>query len=284
MRLADQQFRLHSCLYHGQVTHTRYMPIRHSFQYSLFMAYLDLSELDVVFRKRWLWSARRPSVAWFRRADHLGCPDRPLDLCVRQLVKNQTGREPVGPIRLLTHLRHFGLRMNPVSFYFCYDASGSQIEAIVAEVTNTPWGEQHCYVIPWSGARDDVMTARHAKQFHVSPFMPMDMEYRWCVSAPGETFVVRIANHRAGVRAFDATLSLRRRPITSLNLSRALTQHPLMTARMATAIYWQALRLWWRGVPPYPHPKHCDPTEPQRQSDLAVESLTDSKVKELVAS
>ena len=284
MRIAPQEHPLQSCLYHGQVTHTRHAPFRHTFRYGLFMAYLDLSELDAVFRTRWLWSARCPNVAWFRRADHFGSPDRPLDVCVRQLVREQIGREPTGPIRLLTLLRHFGVRMNPVSLYFCYDASGSQVEAMVAEVTNTPWGEQHCYVIPWNSGRDDVMTTTHAKRFHVSPFMPMEMTYQWRVTRPRETLLVHIANHRAGQCVFDATLSLRRRPITSLNLARTLAQHPLMTVKVTTAIYWQALRLWWRDAAFHPHPRHADPTESGRRAGSAAESVTHHHVEEITAS
>ena len=136
-----------SCVYEGTVRHRRSAPVHHAFQYSIFMMYLDLAELRVLFHKRWLWSARRPNVAWFSQDDHLGDPQVPLDHNVRDLVEAKTGHRPAGPIRLLTHLRYFGYGFNPVSFYFCFDSTDSLVETIVAEVTNTPWGEQHCYVL-----------------------------------------------------------------------------------------------------------------------------------------
>jgi uncharacterized protein len=252
--MSDRSPKLQSCLYAGTVRHRRFSP-EHAFQYWLFLLYLDLSELDVVFHGRWLWSTRRAAAARFRRDDHLGNPGRPLDECVRDLVEASAGTRPVGPVRLLTQLRYFGYVMNPVSLYYCFDASGEAVEAVVAQVNNTPWGERHCYVIPWTPGRSaDETTARHDKVFHVSPFLPMDMQYHWRLSAPGRQLRVEIENHRHGVREFAATLSLERRPITSASLAAVLLRHPFMTGRIAGAIYWQALRLWWKGARFYPHP------------------------------
>ena len=137
----------HSCLYEGTMRHRRFRPVPHAFGYRLFMVYLDLDELDEVFAGRWLWSTTRCALARFRREDHLGVPTVPLPDAVRALVKERLGFRPTGPVRLLTHLRYFGFVMNPVSFYYCFAADGKQLEAIVAEVNNTPWGERHCYVM-----------------------------------------------------------------------------------------------------------------------------------------
>ena len=137
-----------SCLYEGSVRHRRHGTPRDELHYRMFMVYLDLDELPECFDGRLLWSARRPALAWFRRADHLGDPRTPLAEAVRELVAERTGTRPEGPIRLLTHLRYFGHCFNPVSFYYCYDATGEQLSAVVAHVTNTPWGERHSYVLP----------------------------------------------------------------------------------------------------------------------------------------
>ena len=139
---------MQSCLYNGWVRHRRFAPRAHAFRYRLFMAYLDLTELDHVFRGRWFWSTRRPALAWFRRADYLGNPSVPLDQAVRDAVERDTGMRPRGPIRLLTHLRYFGHGFNPVSFYYCFDPADTRVETIVAEITNTPWAERHAYVLP----------------------------------------------------------------------------------------------------------------------------------------
>ena len=113
---------MHSCIYEGQVRHRRYSPKPHKFNYRLFYVYLDLDELEYVFKKRWLWSANKPSVAWLKRSDYLGDQDIPLKQAVLDKVEYETGIRPAGPVRLLTHLRYLGYVFNPVSFYYCFDS------------------------------------------------------------------------------------------------------------------------------------------------------------------
>lgn len=249
---------MHSCLYRGWVAHRRFAPTRHVFRYAVFQLFLDLDELDRVFSGVPGWSTGRPSVAWFRRADHLGDPAVPLDRAVRDLVERRTGVRPGGPIRLLTHLRYFGYVMNPVSFYYCYDRAGRRVDTIVAEVTNTPWGERHCYVLAERDNRGDAVHKhyRFAKRFHVSPFMGMDIDYDWRFRVPGQRLVVHMKNLEPGRDRplFDATLSLTRRPLTADELGRALIRYPFMTGKVIAAIYWQAFRLWLRRTPFYDHP------------------------------
>lgn len=268
--------------------------VKDEFHYSLFMAYLDLDELPGCFdgRSR-LWSARRPALAWFRRADYLGDPTIPLADAVRELVKERTGVRPDGPIRLLTHLRYFGKSFNPVSFYYCFARAGEdggeenreQVVAVVADVTNTPWGESHSYVMAVDHAADHgtaaVMRGQFAKQLHVSPLMGMDHTYDWRLTVPDEQLLVHIESHRSdgdrgngrrtdghhgngcrgdghrtdGPSVFDATLSLRRRELTPGTLRSALLRYPFLTARILARIYTHALRLKLRGAKYFPHPQ-----------------------------
>ncbi len=242
----------HSAFYVGRLRHRRFLPRPHVFEASLYLTWLDLAERDTVFAGRWLWSGRRRNLVWFDRRDHLGDPATPLDEAVRDLVEARTGRRPRGAIRLLTHLRSFGHCFNPLSLYYCFDREDRNVEAIVAEVHNTPWGERHCYVL--DGAEAETGRSRHLKEFHVSPFLPMDMEYRWRLNRPGPRLDVYIENRRDGARVFDALLRLERREITGRRLAWTLVRFPAMTVWVAVRIHWEALRLWLKRTPFHPHP------------------------------
>ena len=197
----------------------------------------------------------RAAMGWFRRADHFGDPDVPLDVAVRSRVQAVMGRRPEGPIRLLTHLRYFGYVINPISVYCCFAPDESRVEALVVEVTNTPWGERHFYVVePETTGDENELRANFAKALHVSPFMHMDQTYDLTATIPGERLEVRIDVARGGEPIFEADLALGRRRLTGWNLNRALVRHPFLTARVAMTIYWQALRLWLKRVPFVPHP------------------------------
>ncbi len=245
---------MHSRIYKGWVRHRRVAPTRNQFRYRMFMLYIDLAELPALFDGVPFWSARRPALAWFRRADYLGPAEVPLECAVRDLVERRTGRRPGGPIRLLTHLRYFGYCMNPVSFYYCYSEAGDELETIVAEITNTPWKERHQYVLPVSRGDGRLLHFDFDKTFHVSPFLPMDMRYLWDFSPPGRRLYVHMRNLRGGAALFDATLALEAEPLGAAALARALLLFPLMTLKVIGAIHWQALRLWAKRTPFFAHP------------------------------
>jgi DUF1365 family protein len=241
-----------SCIYEGSVRHRRTSPAR-EFRHDLALAYIDLDELPQLLGGR--LTARHPGILRFRRPDYLGDASVPLPDAVRDLVHAQTGARPEGPVRVLTQLRSFGHCFNPVSFYYCFDAADGRLDAIVAEVTNTPWGERHAYVVGGGEGPSRVLAGQFDKALHVSPFMGMDHRYTCRAATPAETLSVHIESHRAGTSMFDATLSLRRRALTPDSVRRMTRRYPLATIRVLALIYAQALGLRVAGVRPFRHPQ-----------------------------
>ena len=252
---------MNSCIYEGQVRHRRFSPRRHVFSYKLYMMYLDLDELPGLFDRFWFWSAKRFNLGWFNRADHMGDKAIPLKQAVIDKLYQHTGILAEGPVRLLTHCRYLGFGFNPVSFYYCFDKDDTRVENIIAEVNNTPWGEQYCYVL--SEADNVANTAsdashrqyRPVKDFHVSPFMPMNINYDWRFNQPDRRLTVHMQNFIDADKLFDATLDLENRPINSANMARVLVRYPVVTMKVVAGIYFEALRLLIKRIPFYDHPE-----------------------------
>lgn len=244
-----------SRIYEGVLRHRRVAPRQHEFEYRVAMPYLCLDELPTLFAGRPLWSASGRALGEFRRSDFLGDPALPLADEVRRRIREETGAVHTGPIYLLANLRYFGIAMNPIACYYCFSDDEARLDYVVAEVNNTPWNERHSYVLrgPEAGAW---LETSFDKQFHVSPFNPMAMRYHWRSNTPDRRLVLHMENSADGATVFDATLSLSARPMTAGNLNRILLRYPFMTAKVALAIYWQALRLYIKGVPVYTHPKN----------------------------
>ena len=242
---------MQSALYEGTIRHRRFAVRERVFRHRLALVYADLDELPRLFGGRLI--ARRPGIVRFRRADYLGDPAVPLAADVRALVAQRTGSDPGGPVRLLTQPRTLGHCFNPVSFYYCFRPGGEHLAAVVAEVTNTPWGDRHAYVLPSAGD-GPVLDGDVDKALHVSPFMGMEQRYTWRATRPGATLSVHIASTEHGAPAFDATLSLRRTPLTRRSLARLCVRYPAATLRVLALIYGHAAVLWLRRVPVHPRP------------------------------
>ncbi len=243
-----------SCIYKGLVSHQRYSPRAHGFTYSLFMMYVDLDELPTLFDRFLLWSVNKPNLASFYRKDHHGKEANLAD-SIRTLIYEKTGDRVGGPIRLLTHFRYFGYVFNPLSVYFCYDKSGEELTHVVAEVMNTPWKEQHCYVIS-NQQNNETISFSHQKEFHVSPFLNMDLQYRWKIQKPDEHMNIHIENWEKDEKVFDASIYLDQIQLNAKNLRSVLFKFPLMTLKVTSMIHYEALKLWLKGIQYIPHPKH----------------------------
>ncbi len=254
-----------SRIYAGRVRHRRFQPRYREFSYSLFMVYIDLDELEQLARKHWLFSLEKWNLMTFRRRDHLGRSEVTLRQSVTDFIHNECGEQFEGRIRLLTHLAYFGYRFNPVSFYYCFDEQ-EKLRYIISEVNNTPWGEQHCYLHKITDSSARMHNFLFGKQFHVSPFIPMDIDYDWRFGTPGKSLNVHMLDSKNSETVFDATLQLKRKPMTSGSLLLSLVQFPLMTLKVVAAIYFQALILWLKRTPFYTHPAKKEAPDVAKES------------------
>jgi len=228
---------MRSAIYEGVIRHRRFAVHEHVLAHRIALAYVDLDELDELPLRRGLVE--------FRRADYLPGPGSVADA-----ARTLAGTD--GPVRLLANLRTFGHCFNPVSFVYCHDGE-DRLQAVIAEVTNTPWGERHAYVLRRSGA-GRVLGGDFAKLLHVSPFMGMDHAYAMRAAVPGPTLSVHVESRRSGELAFDATLGMRRREFSRRVLAEITARYPAVTLRTLSLIYAHAVVLRLKGVPVHPHP------------------------------
>jgi len=246
-----------SAIYFGWIRHRRYFPSQHAFLYRAFHIWLDLDELDTA-KRPWLFSRERWNLVSFRRSDYLGPSELPLKQAVIDRFQALTGSAPSGRVCMLAHLRYFGHCFNPVSFYYGFDAATGGLSHILAEITNTPWGERHAYAwdLHQHEAKGSTWRFEFEKQFHVSPFLPMGLAYSWRFSDPGAALRIHMdvmAPERG--KQFDATFVLDHRvPFRAGTLLRTLLRYPFATLAVVWRIYWQALRLKLKSTPFYDHP------------------------------
>ena len=240
-----------SALYEGTVVHERALKPRQHFSHRVTVPLLDLDDVESLTLAP-LWRAEHWAPMTFRRRDYMGDASQPLSSTVRNLVEERLGWRPDGPIRMLAHHRTWGWCFNPIALYYCYGSDGESLKVVVADVTNTPWGESHSYVID---ARDGLNhLAEQPKELHVSPFLAMDLTYRFRLTAPSERCNFSVTVLRGEVLVFRAGLSLGRRALNRREIARALWLRPFQTHRISLSIYLHAARLWLRRIPLVPHP------------------------------
>ena len=263
MAIIPKYTELNSAIYSGEVRHRRFTPKSHSFFYKVFMVYLDLYEVDQVFSKSPWWSSKKFNIAQFKRSDFFDKKQTgSLYDALADWLERENGKRPEGPIRMLANLRYFGFIINPITCYYCFDKTGNTLETVVAEVTNTPWGERCQYILNVEEtnnnnsekSNDKKQAFTFSKKMHVSPFQPMDLEYHWVGKTPDKNLLVHIDVHKNQQSIFDATLTLKREAMTSQSMNSILWRYPLMTSKVVAGIYWQAFKLFIKRIPFYGSP------------------------------
>jgi uncharacterized protein len=237
---------MQNAIYSGDVKHARFVPKKHQFSYRINLFWLDLENLVETAQTVSWFSIHKFSPIQFKRSDFLGDSKRPLQDCVLELMSKLAKKPLVGKVFLLSPLRTFGLYFSPANFYYLQNDDGSYSH-LLAEVSNTPWNERHCYLVDLNDQQDS------QKVFHVSPFNPLDMQYNWKVEQPADVLKLSLACHQER-KHFVANLNLSRTELNSENLRRVVINMPSMTIKTVVGIYWQALKLFIKGMPIYSHP------------------------------
>ena len=243
-----------SAIYEGSVRHRRFSPRSHDFDYPLFMFLLKVDEIPRVVKSFWQLSFSAFSWARFRRKDYIISDHDDIAEAVRTKIAEQINcpvKELGRDVYFLGHLRYFGLYFSPLNVYFV--KKEDKYTHMLAEVSNTPWKEKHYYALDLEDLK------QHPKEFHVSPFNPMDQTYQWKISPPSQTkspCVIHIESfdQKNSEKVFDATLRLHRKTLNKSELTHTLIRTPIQTVAVMVGIYWQALKLFLKRVPFYKHP------------------------------
>ena len=241
----------HAALYVGTVVHERRDTPGHSFSYRVAMPFIDVDETAHLRGLAPMWRAERRAPMSFRRSDFRGDPTTPLATTIRDLVQEREGFRPAGPVKLLALHRTWGWLFNPIALYYCFATDATTLQAVVADVTNTPWGESHAYVIDTRSSLDDL--TEQPKSLHVSPFLPMDLNYQFHLSVPGPQCEFSVTVVRGSHVAFRATLSLEQRAFTRRTIVWVLVRHAFLTHRVSLGIYLRAARLYLRRATYFPN-------------------------------
>ncbi|ATH07114.1 hypothetical protein BIY24_03920 [Halobacteriovorax marinus] len=240
-----------SNLYYGEVTHHRTKESKHHFSYRMYTHLIDLDELEDVKREL-------PFYCKMRRKDYIGNPNKSIKSEVQRIVREKGGPIINGPVRMLTQIRLLGVCFNPVTFYYCFDKNDENLEVILAEIENTPWGERYSYLVKEITNRNGLMRKDFQKEFHVSPFFPMDINYNWSFSSPSEELKVNMISTQRGKTVFSANMNLKHAPFNKRELIKHHLKYPLITYKIIFGIYLQAFILWMKGVTFYSHPNESN--------------------------
>lgn len=260
-----------SRIYCGQIRHRRHAPKSHSFSYRLYMLSLDVDEMQEKKAPQGIFGFSWFNLLRFKESDYLRDEPKSLKQRIKNKVASLSGFEDISRISMLVQVRCLGIYFSPANFYFCYDVSNTCTQVLV-EVSNTPWNERHYYLVPLVNSASDInnqVSEPHStdKNFQVSPFMNLNMCYKWRIKPPTElssALLVHIENHtnvegNAGKKSnsqleqdrkiFDVTMNLIKAPFNSASLWKLWLNISIMPLKIILGIYWQAMRLFFKRIP-----------------------------------
>ena len=234
-----------SFIYSGDVVHRRFKPKEHFFKYKVFSLFIDLSELEKIEKKIPFFSYNKINLISFYDKDHGDRNGSSLKVWVEKNLNSLEIETNEIKIKLLCYPRILGYVFNPLSIFFVYNKNSSLI-AILYEVKNT-FGEQHTYVFKVD-PNEKLIKNNCTKKFYVSPFMDLSSEYFFKILNPGNKLSVIIDQRDQEGKLLHASQDGIRSELSAKNLIFSYLKHPLMTFKIISAIHFEALRLWIKGI------------------------------------
>ena len=234
---------MNSCIYNGEVTHTRFKPVRHFLKYKTFSLLIDLDEINLLDKSIGIFSHNKFNVFSFYDKDHGDRDGGNLKDWVISNLKKFRIKENITNIKVLCYPRILGYVFNPLSIFYCYEKE--KLVAIFYEVKNT-FNEQHTYIFKIKNNEEIIQKCR--KKFYVSPFMDMETYYNFKLLNPNDKLSVFIKQTDADGTVLTATQTGDRKEFSFKQLAINFLKYPLMTVKIISSIHYEALLLWKKGA------------------------------------
>ena len=234
---------MNSCIYNGEVTHTRFKPVRHFLKYKTFSLLIDLDEINLLDKSIGIFSHNKFNIFSFYDKDHGDRDGGNLKDWVISNLKKFRIKENITNIKVLCYPRILGYVFNPLSIFYCYEKD--KLVAIFYEVKNT-FNEQHTYIFKIKNNEEIIQKCR--KKFYVSPFMDMKTFYNFKLLNPNEKLSVFIKQTDVDGTILTATQTGDKKEFSFKQLAINFLKYPLMTIKIISSIHYEALLLWKKGA------------------------------------
>ena len=234
---------MNSCIYNGEVSHTRFKPVRHFLRYKTFSLFIDLDEINLLDKSISIFSHNKFNVFSFHDNDHGNRDGGCLKDWVLMNIKKFNIESKITKIKILCYPRIFGYVFNPLSIFYCYE--DDKLKAIFYEVKNT-FNEQHTYIFKIKDDQEIIQKCK--KKFYVSPFMDMETYYNFKLLNPDEKLFVFIKQTDVKGTVLTASQTGDKKELNFKQLAINFFKYPLMTLKIIGSIHFEALLLWKKGA------------------------------------